>query len=185
MASLISGIYSIINTFDNKRYIGYSYNIKDRNKKHLLHLRKGDHKNIHLQRAYWKYGEEYFEFQILEQCNIENLPKRENHWAKVYNVHNDKFGYNIRETKADGIGGKHSQETKDKISIKNIGRKRPDVTLRQKGKKLSEEWKANLSKSKLGKKYGKRSEEWKENISKGIKLALKRKKELLNKNIIQ
>ena len=57
------GIYMITNTIDNKRYIGKSIDLKRRIRKHKYYLSNETHHNIHLQRAYNKYGLEYFKFE--------------------------------------------------------------------------------------------------------------------------
>ena len=44
----MTGIYSIINIVNNKRYIGQSINIEERVKRHFRELRKGIHHNHHL-----------------------------------------------------------------------------------------------------------------------------------------
>lgn len=70
---ITSGVYAIMNTLNNKKYIGSTHCFKTRFAEHRSQLRKGNHKNIHLQRAYNKYGENYFVFLILEECeNIQN-----------------------------------------------------------------------------------------------------------------
>lgn len=70
-----SGIYKIVNKLNNKYYLGSSKNFHVRKLKHFNELRKNIHHNIHLQRAFNKYGEENFEFIILEEC--ENTFERE------------------------------------------------------------------------------------------------------------
>ena len=49
-----SGIYKITNPENQYFYIGSSYDINNRWRKHLERLTKGNHPNIHLQRAYNK-----------------------------------------------------------------------------------------------------------------------------------
>src|SRR5437879_798212 len=90
------GIYQIFNTVNQKRYIGYATNLKLRCKCHRVELRAGEHKNPHLQGAWDLYGEQSFEFSILEICTIENLSTREDYWAKKFNTHNREFGYNLK-----------------------------------------------------------------------------------------
>ena len=63
-----SGIYAIVNTLNNKKYVGSSSDIRKRYRQHYNELSKNSHINIHLQRAFNKYGESHFEFWILEQC---------------------------------------------------------------------------------------------------------------------
>lgn len=64
----VSGIYAIVNTLNNKKYVGSSSNIRKRYRQHYNELSKNNHVNTHLQRAFNKYGKDVFEFWILEQC---------------------------------------------------------------------------------------------------------------------
>lgn len=72
------GIYKITNKTNGKFYIGSSKNISKRFREHKLDLKKNKHKNKKLQNAFNKYGEENFIFEILEECNLENLLVLEN-----------------------------------------------------------------------------------------------------------
>jgi len=67
------GIYNIINTVNNKRYIGSSNNLERRHYRHFYDLRNGSHANKHLQSAVTKYGLDNFIFKTIELCEIENL----------------------------------------------------------------------------------------------------------------
>lgn len=69
----IVGIYKIINNINGKSYIGSSRNICNRLRCHYYELRNNKHCNKRLQNSWNKYGEENFEFQLVETCNLENL----------------------------------------------------------------------------------------------------------------
>ena len=70
----ISGIYQIKNLINNKLYIGSSKNLYERFLTHRAELRNNYHFNTHLQNAFNKYGEQNFQFTILQQCdNDQNL----------------------------------------------------------------------------------------------------------------
>lgn len=62
------GIYSIKNKVNGKIYIGQSTDIIDRLRHHLSELRHNRHSNSYLQRSFNKYGEENFEFDVVEEC---------------------------------------------------------------------------------------------------------------------
>ena len=96
----IIGIYSITNTLNNKRYIGYSIDIQRRWTTHKRDLKNNKHENSHLQNAYNKYGENAFEFEIIEECTKENIKDKEKYWIAFYNSKNE--GYNMSEG-GDGI----------------------------------------------------------------------------------
>ena len=72
----IAGIYEILNTINNKRYIGHSKSILKRWEGHLYHLRRGDSLHTHLQSSWNIYGENSFKFSILEILPT-NLTKQE------------------------------------------------------------------------------------------------------------
>jgi len=66
----ISGIYKIVNKINGKYYVGSSADILSPNigrwYKHKWMLKNNNHDNIHLQRAWNKYGGDSFEFKIVE-----------------------------------------------------------------------------------------------------------------------
>lgn len=90
-----SGIYMILNTWNNKCYIGSSKNLRKRKYEHFNCLRKNKHHSQHLQSSYNKYGENSFVFIILEECEVENLIEREIFWINLKNSLDPKCGYNI------------------------------------------------------------------------------------------
>lgn len=78
------GIYQIENSINGKRYIGSSFNIPDRWKRHIRELNKGTHKNKHLLAAWNKYGCDNFKFSILELCTPEEINKKEEYYISKY-----------------------------------------------------------------------------------------------------
>lgn len=66
-------VYKITNTINNKIYIGSTCEMTPRRRftRHLRDLKDGVHFNIHLQRAYDKYGD-VFHFEILELLPFED-----------------------------------------------------------------------------------------------------------------
>jgi len=86
---MISGIYKIKNIVDEKYYIGSSKNINRRWDKHRWRLRSNKHENIILQRAWNKYGEENFIFEIVEECETYMLLELEQKYLNLdpqYNI---------------------------------------------------------------------------------------------------
>lgn len=112
-----SGIYAIINTSNGKVYVGQSIDALDRINHHKADLKRGDHHNIHLQRAWEQYGEESFVFSILEKCSIEKLDYEEIWWINYFNSTNRDFGYNIED--GGNLFKTVSEETKRRISEAN------------------------------------------------------------------
>lgn len=84
------GIYMITNYISNKRYIGSSVNVGQRLWTHRSELRHQKHPNSHLQNAWNKYGEENFNYTILEKCTPENRFEREQYYVNTlkpeYNI---------------------------------------------------------------------------------------------------
>lgn len=108
-----SGIYRILNKINGKCYVGQSENIAKRWFHHRWELQRKKHINVYLQNAWDKYGEENFEFQVLELCPIEQLDEREIYWISFYDSKYD--GYNFL---AGGCG------TRDR-TYSEEGRNRP------------------------------------------------------------
>lgn len=106
------GIYTITCKDDNKVYVGQSQNIKRRFNMHKSHLRHQKHRNSYLQRAWNKYGENSFVFEVKEICPIEELNAKEKIWInKLKSNHKDK-GFNLTDG-GDGVRGyKHTEEDK-------------------------------------------------------------------------
>lgn len=137
-----SGIYKITCKNNNKSYVGYATCLYDRIRCHIKDFNKGMHCNKHLLNTVKKYSIESLIWEILELCEKSELCKRENYWAKLLNVHNKKYGFNIKPTSDDIYIG-HSKETIERIRLKNIG------------KKLSIESKKRISDSRTGIKVSK------------------------------
>lgn len=89
------GIYQIKNKSNQKVYIGSSINIKNRLYKHLWLLKKNKHDNIHLQNSFNEYGEDCFEFSLVENCEYDELISRENYYINAFSSCNNDFGYNL------------------------------------------------------------------------------------------
>lgn len=75
-------------------YIGSSKNLSRRFSRHKCALRRNEHPNEHLQRAWNKYGEEMFSFAVVEYCSTSTLIDREYDWVMSCNTLNPKHGYN-------------------------------------------------------------------------------------------
>jgi group I intron endonuclease len=118
----ISGIYVIINKLNGKRYIGSSKSIHYRwNQSHRPQLRDGNHCNRHLQSAWNKYGENQFEFQVLEECSKDFLLEREGHWIEHHRSWEREYGYNLVRI-VDGkqvLSEESIQKRKESQAVKN------------------------------------------------------------------
>lgn len=110
----MSGIYMITNIVNNKKYIGQSTNVEDRMLHHKSALKHNRHENGHLQSAWNKYGEENFQFEVLEYCEEDLLDELEKEYIKIFNSTDRAHGYNKED---GGSQNKHmSAEAKKKMS---------------------------------------------------------------------
>jgi predicted GIY-YIG superfamily endonuclease len=109
-------IYKITNIVDNKFYIGSASFYDKRIGTHINKLRNKTHFNKYLQNAWNKYGENSFEFSIIEQVNNkENLIKREQYYLDLYKSYIKEIGYNINKKAESRLGGKMPESAKIKI----------------------------------------------------------------------
>ncbi len=90
-----SGVYQIKCTSNRKFYIGSAVDVLDRCEHHRSSLRRGDHRNSHLQAAWNKYGEDNFEFTVLESVDPNDLLNAEQNWIDQTQSANKEFGFNI------------------------------------------------------------------------------------------
>lgn len=90
----ICGVYKITNLVNGKIYVGSSKDIESRWKQHRDKLNKGTHDNPHLQRAWGKYGEDNFKFEVIEECERTIQFEREQFYLNMLNPFDDN-GYNI------------------------------------------------------------------------------------------
>lgn len=133
-----SGIYKITNEANGKFYVGSAVSIKKRWHLHLLHLRRGTHKNPKLQASFNKNGEGVFRFDVLEICDIATLIPREQFW--IDHLCAVAHGFNINP-----------------IAGNSAGRKFPF-------RNLSENHRRLIGESKKGKKRNSFSDEWREKL---------------------
>lgn len=111
-----AGIYAITNLSNQKKYVGSAVNLNRRKYEHFWSLKKNEHFNPHLQRAFLKYGESCFKFEILEVCESRaGLTDKESEWIRRLESNNPEKGYNSEGCLATWLGRKHSEETKQKI----------------------------------------------------------------------
>lgn len=95
MDKYLCGIYCIENTFNNKKYIGLSRDIRRRWNEHKSDLRNNKHVNVYLQSAWNLYGEESFDFSIVELCDPLDICDKERHYIAEYHTLSHENGYNL------------------------------------------------------------------------------------------
>lgn len=101
----------IRNIADGRVYIGQAANLAMRRMQHLRALRRGDHGNRRLQRAFIRDGETAFDFSVIEFCASDRLTEREQFWIDAHS-----YVYNICPAGGSSLGVKRSIETRAKQS---------------------------------------------------------------------
>lgn len=130
-------VYVVVNILNGKMYVGSTEReLKIRWQKHLVKANEGSLCTLH--KAIRKYGRDSFDIRLIEEyATREAMLQGEIEYIAYFNTYKSPYGYN------DTIGG--------------------DGGNTNGGKKFSAEWKAKISKGKLGVQF---TEEHRENLSK-------------------
>lgn len=132
------GIYKIVNKITDQIYIGSAVNLYKRKNVHFSELRRDKHCNGKLQESWNTYGEDYFEFVVIENIDdAEELLDREQHYLDLLDPH-----YNICVTAGSRLGTPHTPEIIEKI--------RQNATKFWLGKNLPEETKKKIGDANRG-----------------------------------
>lgn len=160
-----SGIYRINCSTTGKFYIGSAVDLGARRRRHWHDLRNSVHHSITLQRAWDKYGEDAFTFEVLELVLVPFHLEREQYWLDTLKPFDPSIGYNIASSaQAARLGLTHTPETREKLRLANLGKKQSEET-RQKRSDLgklrtqSEETKEKVRQIRLGTKRSDESRE--------------------------
>lgn len=164
----MKGIYKIENKVNGNVYIGQTNKLEKREIQHISSLRHNNHFNSHLQRAFNKYGEQNFEYSILQVCETrEELNYYETYWwehyanligkDKMYNLAHTGNAHNTSDSTRQKLsnarkgcepfnkGKKASPETREKLRLSHIGQKSAN-----KGKRLTLEQRKKISETQKG-----------------------------------
>jgi group I intron endonuclease len=133
------GIYKITNP-NNRIYIGQSTNIYLRWNKYKK-LQCKDQPSLYS--SLKKHSPENHIFEIIEECLIEQLDEKEIYWGMKFDVLSNKH---LNNRLGRGFGSLDSEETKQKKRECHKGRSNYWF----KGKKLTQEQRQKISKSKKG-----------------------------------
>ena len=158
---MIMYIYKITNNINGKIYIGQTVGtVENRFGEHC----RASKCNTPIDRAINKYGRENFSVEVLDETNdLEKLNKLEIFYINKYNSTDVSVGYNICDGGEGTMGYHHRPESCIKMSESRMGifagEKNPFYgkhhsqeqiekwKRERKGRKLTDEWKANLSKT--------------------------------------
>lgn len=135
------GIYAIVNTLNNKVYVGRAANLRKRWLQHKSNLNNSKHHSRHLQNAWEKHGKENFKFiplvlNLTIESEIQNI---ENYYIVGYQSCKEEFGYNLAMASGTNKGVKYSEESRAKMRVA------------QKGRTFTQEAKERISKTLTGK----------------------------------
>ncbi len=159
MTEKMSGIYKIIHKASGKYYVGSSHDIFSRWNNHRKDLTSNSHVNDYLRYAWNKYGQDAFEFIIVEYVEPikESLLKAEQTHLTIAQGEQDRT-YNL---KFESSGGEWSEHSKNKMRGKNNHRYGKHLTddakqiIRkvQSGRIMSDETKRKISEARKGMKF--------------------------------
>jgi group I intron endonuclease len=179
-----SGIYAIRNIINDKKYIGSAKNFNLRFQAHLRELRRNKHHSIKLQRAWNKYGENSFVFEVIQEvASLSDLLAVEQLHIDAHKSATNK-GYNACPNAGSKLGTKLRQESKDKIGNANRGYKHTEenkkrMSLLATGRKLSDAAREKVRKAVTGRKHTPESIEKMRVVQSGKKLSEAQKAILL------
>ena len=118
-----SGVYVIRCLSNDRVYIGSTVNISKRWNVHIHGLRNNNHGNSKLLRAWRKYGETAFKFEILELCAVVKLVTRENYWIRRLKAFGPE-GMNLTPKAGSTLGRRFSLIQRNKLKV---SANRPDL----------------------------------------------------------
>ena len=124
-------IYTFFNSINGKIYVGKA---KNPNKRFIKHLRiassSRSEEKFYIHKAIKKYGKENFIFTILQIFDIESdCNLAEKFWIKNFKSNIKEFGYNLTEGGEGCVGRTASDETREKIRKKALGRRHDQKTI--------------------------------------------------------
>lgn len=138
-------LYKIMDSLNNKVYIGQTVDTNARWLKHKSYARSGNPVQ-YIHRAIAKYGIENFTFEVIASCKTQDdVNILEDVVIQQYDSRNKELGYNLN---AGGFNGSHAEETKQKIreaTFKQIAEKGHPAL----GTKRTEEEKAKMKEIQL------------------------------------
>lgn len=159
---LSAAIYQIKNLQNGRVYVGSSGNLKKRWKEHKNDLKNGAHHSQKLQNAWNKYGEDSFEFSILEAVfDKAKLLEQEQYWIDLLSAAN-RVNYNISVVAGAPMAGRSpSPETRAKLAIAMAGNshgtghrwtaeQRAQMSISRTGQKRTPEQRARMSAAQKG-----------------------------------
>jgi len=94
----INGIFALVNKIDNKVYVRSTTNIETSYDHLVKQLNNNKCKNIRLQKAWNKYGQDNFDYIVLE-TDCSDLSARKKYWIQEFKSNELEYGYNLESVK--------------------------------------------------------------------------------------
>jgi group I intron endonuclease len=119
-----AGIYTIRNKDNGKVYVGSSQNVGERWRTHRKQLKAQRHANGHLQAAWNSYGEDAFDFVVIEAVDDpDRLIEREQYWMDEMRSTDHDTGYNMKPFADSSRGRRAGAEERARLSAAKKGNK--------------------------------------------------------------
>jgi group I intron endonuclease len=120
------GVYAI-QCVDGRTYVGSSFDVKTRCRKHREALLRGQNRNRPIQEAWVQLGAHAFRFSVLEAVPEGDLHAAEQRWMDHFR---DRGGlFNVAPMAGSNTGIKARAETKAKMTASRIGKRAGQATL--------------------------------------------------------
>jgi len=92
---IISGLSPSAQNLGDFGYFGLSVHPEKRIDQHLSALKHGSHKNTEIQQFYNDYGRNHVIYDIVEECDLDELAEREKFRIKEGNTYMNPLGFNL------------------------------------------------------------------------------------------
>ena len=129
------GIYKITKKSNGKSYIGQSNDIERRINEHKYKV------DLAIDQAINKYGIDAFDYEVIEECELNQLDEREKYWIAFYNTYKG-FGYNCNAGGGDSRGENNGRT---KLTNNDVAYIRECYDLHRRRKEVYEQFKDRIS----------------------------------------
>lgn len=133
------GIYRIKNLVNDRCYYGSSKQIRKRWLRHVRELKSNTHINSILQRAWNKYGEDSFVFEVVEQCSIKALLETEQRYLDLQ----PEYNIGMTSSGGDNLTKNPNKEVIVKKMTESVRRRYSLMTNEEKREKHSQPMETN------------------------------------------
>lgn len=133
------GIYRIKNLVNGKCYYGSSKQIEKRLKRHKRELNNNVHINCVLQRAWDKYGEKNFLFEVIEECDEIVLLEKEQYYLDL----NPEYNIGLKSSGGDNLTKNPNKDIIIKKITESVKQKYSLMTDEEKKEKHSKPMETN------------------------------------------